>query len=199
MSPTDGIDGWESFLNPEITRPRMIAAALYIAAFESLKESVIGRIKSFFTNGFDQDGPIVSNEYKNEVLSKARSPTEASVLWLQGIGAVDDADIRAFHEAKRLRNTLAHERLGVLVENGLPEGFDDTFDSLAALLRKVEVWWIVNVELQITTDFHPDEIDEERILPGPVLALQALRKIALGTEEESRSLYEDFRRYRKGV
>jgi hypothetical protein len=41
---------WEDFLNPEVTRNRLLAASVYIAAFEALKDSIVGRIRDFFWN-----------------------------------------------------------------------------------------------------------------------------------------------------
>ena len=55
---------WETFLNPETLRPNLIAASVYIAAFELLKATIVDRIKEFFTNGFDDEwvahGPEIS-------------------------------------------------------------------------------------------------------------------------------------------
>jgi len=35
---------WEDFLNPDVVRPVLISASIYIAGFEALKETIIGRI-----------------------------------------------------------------------------------------------------------------------------------------------------------
>jgi len=53
-------------------------------------------------------------------------------------------------------------------------------------LNKIEKWWIVNVEIPINSDIHEKEIDENGIIPGPVISLQIMLKVALGSEEESR-------------
>ena len=47
---------WEEFLNPDVMRPHLIAASIYIAGFEALKDSVVGRIRDFFWTGFDESG-----------------------------------------------------------------------------------------------------------------------------------------------
>ncbi len=38
----------EEFLNPEIMRERLISASIYIAAFESLKETIIEKIRFYY-------------------------------------------------------------------------------------------------------------------------------------------------------
>lgn len=47
---------WQNFLNPDVLRPTLIVASLYIAAYEVLKDTIIEQIKSFYTFGFDPNG-----------------------------------------------------------------------------------------------------------------------------------------------
>ena len=47
---------WEEFLDPDILRPRLIRAAIYIAGYEALKDAIMDRIREFFTTGFDASG-----------------------------------------------------------------------------------------------------------------------------------------------
>ncbi len=183
---------WEEFLNPEVTRPRLIAASIYVASFEALKDSIIGRIRSFFASGFDETGEKVDPKYASDVLARNKSPLYASLDWLKGMGAIDDADLATLERVKRCRNTLAHELLSILASRGLPAEYDKCFVDMVALLRKVEVWWIVNVEIPINPDFDGEEIDEAGITPGPIMSMQLLMDIALGDEERSRLHYERF-------
>ena len=36
---------WEDFLNPDVMRPVLLSASIYIAGFEALKDGIIGRIR----------------------------------------------------------------------------------------------------------------------------------------------------------
>ncbi|RDL44390.1 hypothetical protein DN730_08280 [Marinomonas piezotolerans] len=74
-----------------------------------LKSSITEKIEGFFTNGFDENGMIVSPEYKEKVLSLNRIALYASLKWLQGMEAIDGEDLERFEYTKRCRNTLAHE------------------------------------------------------------------------------------------
>jgi len=78
----------EDFLNPEIVRPKLIVASVYIAAYEVLKSTIVQRIKSFYTLGgiYKEDHP----KYQSEVLSRNRSPVYASLDWLRESHAIDD-------------------------------------------------------------------------------------------------------------
>ena len=51
---------WEDFLNPDVVRPVLISASIYIAGFEALKDAIIGRIRDFFSYGFDESGDKIS-------------------------------------------------------------------------------------------------------------------------------------------
>ena len=111
---------WEELLNPNVTRPRLIAASIYIAGFEALRDAVVARIRYFFWNGFDETGDKIDPKYQSDVLTRNRSPVYASLDWLKEMNAIDDADIEAFNRVKTCRNRLAHELLTTLGWTGLP-------------------------------------------------------------------------------
>lgn len=182
---------WERFLNSETLRNNLIAASIYIAAFEILKQSVVDRIKGFFSEGFDQSGPIVGEEYGNEVLSKNKSPTYASLLWLEEMGAITKSDIEQFEAIKAYRNELAHKITNIL-SKGSEFGHAELFCEMVKLLRKIEIWWIVNVELPTNLDWNGEEVNEEGIIPGPIWSLQLMTEIALGNDERASYYYNEF-------
>jgi hypothetical protein len=182
---------WETFLNPEALRPNLIAASAYIAAFELLKISIVDRIKDFFTNGFDKNGWRIDPKYQSKVLAKNRSPVYASLEWLKEAHAIDDADVAAFERVKKLRNELAHALTGVLFR-GLSADFAERLNEMVSLVDKIERWWIVNVEIPINPDLSGEEIDEAKVIPGPVMGLRLLLDVALGSEEESKKFLEEF-------
>ena len=185
---------WENFLNPDVTRPRLIAASVYITGFEILKESIIGRIRDFFTCGFNEKGDIIDPKYQTDVLSRNKNPVHASLDWLQHMKVIDQADIAVFDQVKRCRNALAHDLPRLLARNGLPDDFVDNFRAMVPLLRKIEVWWVMNVEIPTNPDFADKEVDESGILPGTVISFQLLCEIALGSDEQGRLYYEQFKK-----
>lgn len=185
---------WEDFLNPEVTRPRLIAASIYIAGFEALKDSVVGRIRSFFWTGFDESGDKIDPKYQSDVLARKSSPVYASLEWLKEMHAIDAGDVTVYDRVKACRNTVAHELFATLGSRGLPPDFEQCFSDMVALLRKIEVWWITNVENPTNPDYDGREIDEDGIVPGPVMAMQLLMDIALGDDERSRFYYDEFRK-----
>jgi len=189
---------WEEFLNPEVTRPRLIVASIYIAGFEALKDAIMDRIRGFFWTDFDESGDKIDPKYQSDVLARNRSLVHASLDWLTEMNAIDDADVRAFDRMKACRNTLAHNLFSTLGSEGLPPDFEQCFTEMVALLRKIEVWWITNVEIPTNPDYDGSDIDEEGIVPGRLMGIQLLWDIALGDEERSRFYYNEFRKQSGG-
>lgn len=188
---------WEEFLNPEVMRSRLIAASIYIAGFEALKDAIVGRTHDFFCMGFDESGDRIDPQYRSDVLARNTSPVYASLDWLTEMNAIDDADVRAFDSVKACRNTLAHNLFSMLSSQGLPTDFEQCFADMVALLRKIEVWWITNVEIPTNPDYDGSEIDEEGIVPGRLMGMQLLWDIALGDEERSRFYHDEFSKQRQ--
>lgn len=186
---------WDEFLNPDILRPRLMNASIYIAGFEGLKRTIIHRARDFFSTGFSVSGDTIDPKYESDVLALSKSPLYASLGWLKKMNAIEDADIAAFERAKSCRNRLAHNLFMMLASEGLPTDFENCFRDMVDLLRKIEVWWIVNVEIPTNPDFDEQEIDEDDIVPGPVLGMQLLCDIALGDDKRSRVYYEKFREH----
>lgn len=191
---SDTADQWERFLDPDVVRPSLFLATMFITTFEILQDSIVDDLRSFYTSGFDEHGPSVDAEYQSAVLSKNKSPLYASLRWLREHDAVTEEDLATFEQLKRTRNLLAHELFGV-VTGQVESSHEVQFDALVALLRKIGVWWIVRVEIPTNPDFDGKEIDEEGIVPGAVLTLQMLIQVASGDTE----LLEHWRKARKNT
>lgn len=193
MSPNTH-KSWDELLNPEVLRPRLIAASVYIAGFEVLKGTIEDRIRDFFWIGCDESGNKIDPKYQSDVLTRNRSPIHASLDWLKEMGAIDDTDLLTFKHVKDCRNVLAHNLLSVLDSVGLPDDFEECLTEMLRLLRKIEVWWIANVEIPANPDFDGIDVDEDQIVPGPIAGMTLLLDIALGSEEQSRFYYNELSR-----
>jgi hypothetical protein len=173
---------WEQLLTPAVMQEKLISASLYVTAFELLKDSIIGRIRSFYMVGFDAGGDIINEKYETAVLSRNKNPLLASLDWLSENEVIDQNDRQAFERIRTTRNLLAHE-LPSMVMGGKDFKHIERFQELVALLKKIEVWWVVNMEIPISPDFDGKEIDEEGIVPGPVLMLQMMLEVLAGNED----------------
>ncbi len=184
-------DRWERFLDPEVVRPSLFMATMFITTFEILKDSIVDRIRDFYTHGWDQTGPTIGPQYQDEVMSRNKSALYASLDWLQEHEAIDEDDLKTFENLKKIRNQLAHQLFNV-VTGQVESEHTSQFPVLVALLRKIEVWWVVNVEIPTNPDYDGEEIDHAGIVPGAILSLQMLIEVASGSTE----LLEQWRKAR---
>jgi hypothetical protein len=182
---------WERFLNPEVLRPNLMLASIYIATYEILKDSIISRIKDFYATGFDGVNDIIDPRYNSDVLSKSKSPLYASLEWLKESQAITDDDVDLFDRVKKYRNDIAHE-ISRMLSEGLPADFAECFNDMISLLSKIEKWWIINVEMQIDPDLMKMEVTEDQIIPGPIASLKIMIDVALGSDEESKYYFNEF-------
>lgn len=193
MMSEDVRKSWEDFLNPDVMRQRLITASIYMAAYEFLVDSIIGRIREFFTDGFINGEFTVSPEYATEVLSKNKSPVYASLAWLKERDVIVEEDLNSFEQIKACRNFLAHELTAIITGQSKAD-IETNFPVMVSLLRKIEVWWVVNVEMATNPDYGDEEIDESQIIPGPVWTLQLLFEVALGEPEKAAYYLNEFRK-----
>ena len=186
-------ESWENFLNPKVMRPLLITASIYITAFESLKESIIGRIRDFYIMPLFEADEESKKNYNEKVLSRNKSPLYASLDWLKENGVIEDKDIQALDDVKECRNALAHDLFKKISTNEFPD-LESRFQAMLELLNKIEIWWIVNVEIATDPDFDDSEIDESKIQPGPVMVLKMMIDVALGDEATASYYYEEFKK-----
>ena len=69
---------------------------------------------------------------------------------------------------------------------------------MVGLHRKIELWWLMEVEIPSNPEFDGKEIDANEVIPGPMIALSMLCDIALGDEEKSRSHLIEFHKILNG-
>lgn len=173
---------WEELLEPTITQEKLISASLYISAFEILKDSICGRVRAFYSTGFDEAGSVTDAKYATEVLSRHSKPLQASLAWLTEHGAIDVVDTQTFSRINAVRNHLAHNLQRVILGDSSSEHVA-LFPDLISLLRKIETWWIVSVDIPTNPGYDAVEIDESGIVPGSVIILQMMLEVAAGNRE----------------
>ena len=59
------------------------------------------------------------------------------------------------------------------------------FPKLASLIRKIERWWIVHVDVPTNPEFDGKDVDEESVTSGPEIAMSVLWDLAMGDERSS--------------
>lgn len=191
MSPQKAKEKWKNFLNPDILKSSLIIYSIFITVFEILKQQVIERIRYFYVDGFVGDNLIINEKYNKEVLSRHKNALYASLDWHLEKGIISKEDIELFHELRKQRNKLAHEMTTVIFE-GNNDSIIVNLEKMINLLKKIELWWIMNVEIPTDPDINIDidDMDIEHIIPGSIMIIQLLLEIALNEGEEEKKYYD---------
>lgn len=115
------------------------------------------------------------------MLDLNKSPLYASLQWLKNSEAIDESDIKIFDDLKKHRNLLVHE-LPELIFSGKLISSIDQFRKAIELLRKIETWWLINVEIPINPGFDGADVNPDEVLAGPVMMMQIMLEVLSGNE-----------------
>jgi hypothetical protein len=183
---------YNALLNPDVLRPSLIAVALFVLAYESFRERAIQHVRMLYWCGIDGSGhKYKEDDYRADILSRSRSPFHASLDWYREMGALDAIDLASVETLRKSRNRLVHQLMEIVGTNDLASELTG-FAELARIYRKVEVWRVVNIELAGDPEWEGKEINEEEIMPGPILMMQMLTDVALGEKELAAKHYSEF-------
>lgn len=183
-----GINNKEKMYNPNQLRSFLITASLYITAFELLKNSINKRIEDFFMVGAKSRNSDATQKYNEEMRpyrdkhkDKKDKKTYASLDWLIDFGAISETDINKYDDVRNFRNKIAHELLDLMsIKTTENLGrMNQHFVTMLELLRKIETYWILNVDVPCNPDFDGKEISAKDVSPGPIVAMEMLMNEAL--------------------
>lgn len=180
---------YPKFLDPEHVQTRLLRISTYMSCFEYVKHTIIERVRSFFDFDYALNPKAgYSKEYSEKVLSRKKgSAFHGSIDWFRENEAISDEDIKTIDKMFEVRNALAHNMHGYVLENkDLPENFDDCWASMITLFDKIEKWWVINIEIPTDPDMTPEKFDSiqwDGIQSGAVMTLQILLDVASGSRE----------------
>lgn len=178
------IEQWTNILDPQILKPNLEFISLYIALYEKLEDTIISRIKDFYTV-IELD----ETEYHNEFLAlydpkrcpninKQCKTLISSLIWLLNINAITANDIEQISNLKKERNKLTHEMFDLLSQ-GLPENLHSKLVNMVGIFNKIEKWWIVEIEIPTGCEIdNIEDADMDNVMSGNMLILQVILNIA---------------------
>ena len=158
----------DKFLEPEIVKNNLTLSALYLAAYELLKDAIVVNIREFFSFEYTDGKAIPSEQYKNEVTRVHRDILYASCLWLQQNGVITENEVAEIQNIRKHRNQVAHELPKLLSDPNLNLNLG-YFLRIRDLLEKIEMWWAMNVHIPTNPEFDGVDMNEKDILPGRVI------------------------------
>ncbi len=175
---------YNKLLSPELTKSALMAAAIYLIAYELLKSSIIEEIEKFYFVAAGYENAAMQRQYAGEVLSLDKSIFLASCKWLHKVEAITTEDIQTIVSLRELRNKIAHQLPEFLVDDDINITVSD-LEKMQEILAKVDSWWIREVELAANPDFvHLDheEIETLEVYSGPMIVVSHLIELLKTSE-----------------
>lgn len=185
-----------NILDAERLKSNIHFASLYVLYYECLKDSLVDLPKSFFCNHMEfKDGNMIvheSEEYKNEVRKLDKHIDNASFKWFVSAGAVSEEEYSTFKKLRKFRNKIVHELLFNL-NKGFTKDEVNYLVELIVIYRKIEKWWINEIEIPISGDIS-GPYDSENVISGQGLILEIIQDILLNDGKNSEALLSEFQK-----
>ena len=167
-------------------------ASLYVLYSECLKDTSVDLPKTFFNQMEIKDGELSmreSNKYKKNVKQLDRHIENASLKWFVNQGAVSEEEYSNFDKLRNFRNKLVHELLLYLTE-GFTEDKVKYLVELITLYKKIEKWWINEIEIPISGNIH-ESYDSENVVSGQGLMLEIIQDVLLNDGKNSEEILSE--------
>ncbi|AYV34225.1 hypothetical protein [Erysipelothrix rhusiopathiae] len=136
--------------------------------YECLKDSLVNYPKSFYCNHIelkDENIPFhESDAYKEKVRKLDKHIENASFKWFISAGAVSEEEFSTFEKLRKFRNKIVHELLFYL-NDGLTKDEAECLVELILIYRKIEKWWINEIEIPTGGDIS-GPFDSENVRSG---------------------------------
>lgn len=177
------MDEWRNILDEDILKTNVHFAALFVLNFECLKEFVVEQVRDFYSDFSVEDGKEVNKEmdsYKEEVRKlDDRQLDNASLKWFLEAGAISQDDYDTYQLIRQRRNDITHELLKHL-SIGFHQDDIELFTKMLNLYRKLDKWWINEIEIPISAENIPEDYDREGVFGSQAMCLSIINDIVLG-------------------
>lgn len=173
---------WKNIFDKDKLKDSVNMIALFITVYELLEDRIKTYPKDFYTivefdekakQNYDDYVMSLYDEHGCAGISLWNKTLMASLIWFKTGGAIDDADIKIFTDSRTLRNKIVHEMLTTITE-GANELYEQ-FVLMYNLFRKIEKWWILEVEVPICGQFpNMSKKEMDGVMSGYMVVLDAI-------------------------
>ena len=162
-----------NIVDEETLRDNLSFTAFYIALYENFSYLVKERIEGFYCIGahIEDDGTIkynISMKYKTDIVNRVvdskgnKDVLKASMLWFVDQGAITLEEYEYFLKMKEQRNRFVHE-LASCILHGNTDNEIGMFFDMFALSKKIDKWWINEIEIPSSGEFLPNTYNSEEV------------------------------------
>ena len=194
----EGNENIENVVNPDILNKNLKIVSLYIAIYESFKDTIISNVKYFYWSGV-KDGKEIFSGYEEKVLSKVTGKKNkvlrATLKWFLDLEAITEEDCEMFEKITDMRNKIVHE-MAEAVFSGIDNEVIELFDIMISLYEKIEKWWVREIEIPISDNFTEEQyenIDWDNVCSMRLHMLKIMSDVAINNNYEYLKVYTEIK------
>ncbi|MDY4128277.1 hypothetical protein [Peptostreptococcus porci] len=173
---------FKNIYNHDILKQKINYIAVFTLIFESFKDFIITQPRDFLCLMGIKDGKlnyIESPEYKKLRSLDKRHLDNASFKWFIELNAFSEEDFAIYNDSRKKRNRIVHEMISEVGEKVTEEDME-LLVKMIELYRKIDKWWINEIEIQISTDEISGNYDSNDIFSIQDMILESIVDIAIG-------------------
>lgn len=196
---------FENICDIDTLQTHLSAMAFFIGLYENMVDMIEERVESFICDDFvrDQNDRLKcrhNEEYrrliKNRIVDEKnnKDTLKASMLFFVDVGAITQEEYDLFLHLKDLRNSYVHQ-MSDHIWQGLSD--DDAHDlvALLGLYKKLDQWWINEVEIPIAGDEVPENYEREGVMSTAFMTfLMMFQTLYAGKSEEYMNIINELKR-----
>lgn len=161
-----GLEYYENLFNETNLKDNLVFSSIFITVFESVKETMIQRVKSFLCDFKYEDGDFIEieslryKELRKRKIKEIGKPNVffSTLLWLVEEGCLNDTDYKTMLTARDIRNNYAHNLFNVL-GIGVTDSDIEVLIKMLAVYSKFDSWWIVQIEIPISGEYSKEDYE----------------------------------------
>ena len=125
--------------------------------------------------------------------SKKNRTIRSTIKWFLDEGAINEEDVKFFKVATDLRDKFAHDMFELLTES-INQQEIDVFYKLIELYKKVDNWWLVEIELPTSGNAYDPNLEYDKAGSLNVIYLEMMADIALTGNKEYYEYYQKLKK-----
>jgi len=190
----------ENLIDSEILKFNLQFISMFVALYENFCEGFKEQVKHFLCDWEIKDGKEVYTEtsnYKKEIKNRVvddknnKDVLKATLLWFVDSGAITKLEYDVFLEIKSKRNSYVHEMSKYIYE-GIPTSDVNYLVNLMSLYRKLDKWWINEIEMPISGI--SDDYDKEDVKSLSTMTFEIMLDVLFGDNPNKyKEIYENFK------
>lgn len=165
---------FENICDIDTLQTHLSGMAFFIGLYENMVDMIEERVEAFICDDFvltqnDRLKYKHNDKYRKLIKNRIVDPKnnkdtlKASMLWFVDVGAITQEDYDLFLHLKDRRNSYTHQMSDHILK-GLSDDDAHNLVALLGLYKKLDQWWINEVEIPIAGDEVPGNYEREGVM-----------------------------------